>query len=54
MQKIWVKIDEENFDKIKTSDRGFLLREYYPDFHEKFSKEGEIGSFLHIRLIKDW
>ena len=52
MKKIFVKIDEENIEKVK--DRpGFMSRDHYPDFHEKDSHPDEIGSFLDFRFIKD-
>ena len=52
MDKIYVKIDDENFDKL-IDKMGFLPRHFYPEPHEKFSKEGELGSYLVFRFLKD-
>jgi hypothetical protein len=51
MKKIYVKIDEENFEKLKEK-KGFMQRQAYPDFHEKDAPTNEIGSFLDFRFLK--
>jgi len=52
MKKIYVHIDEENFNKLKDRS-GFLERSAYPDFHEEGALEPEIGSYLDFRFLKD-
>lgn len=52
MEKIYVKIDEENFNKLKKK-KGFMFKEAYPDFHKEFERIDEVGSFLDFRFISD-
>jgi len=51
MKKIYVRIDEENFEKLKDK-KGFMYRDAYPDFHEKDAPIDELGSLLDFRFLK--
>jgi hypothetical protein len=50
MLKIWVRIDAENFEKMK-SLKGVMDRENYPDFYEEESHPNEVASHLYYRFI---
>ncbi len=50
MIQIYVKIDAENLVKLKEK-KGYLERPHYPEFHEKYSAENEVGSFMDLRFI---
>lgn len=47
---IKVKIDNENFEKLKNY-KGFLSRKNYFDSYEEISLKNEVGRFLVFRFM---